>query len=421
MPTMTQIAQPKVTCRICKATTLESVLDFGEIALTGVFERIEISVPKAEMNLGRCTSCGLVQLLHTYDQELLYGSSYGYESHLNSGMVQHLKSKAASLESRFFSIPDSSTDSFIVVDIASNDGTLLNGYSSRITKVGIDPLIDVVDDCYPAEALKIQSFFSADAYFSVMKEKADLVTSLSVIYDLDDPITFAEGVASILKEGGIWHLEQSYLPLMCSTLSYDTICHEHLLYLSLHDIKSILENSGFQILDVSLNDVNGGSIAVTAKKSVTELNPEPFVNYLLEKENVQGYRDGSALRLFAEKSHQHKLEISKLINEYNSEGYKIFALGASTKGNVMLQWAGLSASVIQSVGDINPKKFGKRTPGSDIPITSEKNIIELSDSKTLILVLPWHFRSGIIKNCRQVLDNGSKFLFPLPSIEVVAS
>ena len=397
------------------------MLDFGDIALTGVFKTPDVEIPFAPMNLGRCRECGLVQLLHTYDQNLLYGETYGYESHLNSSMVQHLKSKAKSLESRFRKGEDTNQQTFTVVDIASNDGTLLTGFSDSAIKVGIDPLIEVVDDYYPQGAIKIAEFFSSEAYFASMSDLADLVTSLSVIYDLDDPIGFAKNVGAILKDGGIWHLEQSYLPLMCTTLSYDTVCHEHLLYLSLFDIKGIVERAGFQILEVSLNDVNGGSIAVTAVKTQDPIVADPFVEFLLQEEATNGFRDGSAIQTFAERAAVHKSSLAELILRYHDLGFEIYALGASTKGNVLLQWAKLNSKQILAVGDINPKKYGKRTPGTDIPILAERELIEKAGPNTIFLVLPWHFRSGIIKNCRPILEAGGKFLFPLPGIEVVAS
>jgi hypothetical protein len=191
--------------------------------------------------------------------------------------------------------------------------------------------------------------------------------------------------------------------------------------LSLHDIRAILNSAGFQILDVSLNDVNGGSIAVTAIKASSKIDSDPFVEFLLAKEITEGYQDATALTAFASRARLHRAEIAILIKAYQEKNYKIYALGASTKGNVLLQWAGLTSNQIEAVGDINPKKYGKRTPGTDIPIISESEIIDLADPKTIVLVLPWHFRSGIIRNCRAILDKGAKFLLPLPSIEIVSS
>lgn len=418
---MTNQAFAIESCRVCQESNLESILDFGELSFTGVFAVDGSQIPKAELNLGRCRSCGLVQLLHSYDQEILYGESYGYESHLNSSMADHLKYKAAALEAKIRKDDESSSGDFIALDIASNDGTLLQGYSKDVIKVGIDPLIGVVKDFYPEETHKIKSFFSSEVYFEVMKDKADLVTSLSVIYDLENPIKFAKEVASVLKDGGLWHLEQSYLPSMCKTLSYDTICHEHLLYLSLHDIKEILTQANFSILDVTLNDVNGGSIAVTAIKGETSNRVDPFVEFLLAKEVREGFQNGVALHEFASAALDHRLKLKNLLESYKNEGYLLYGLGASTKGNVLLQWAGIGNQLVLSIGDVNSKKEGKRTPGSNIPIISEAEVLKKSGEKTMYILLPWHFRKNILKKCNQSLGEGSKFLIPLPEIEVVAS
>ena len=409
------------SCRICNESNLESILNFGEISFSGVFELQGSLVPKVALNLGRCLSCGLVQLLHSYDQAILYGESYGYESHLNASMAEHLRSKASVLEAKIRKRGDGETGEIIALDIASNDGTLLQGYSKDVVKVGIDPLIDIVQDRYPNGAHKIKDFFSSKAYFEVMSDKADLVTSLSVIYDLNDPIDFAKNVANVLKDGGIWHLEQSYLPLMCSTLSYDTICHEHLLYLSLHDIKEILAKANFRILDVTLNDVNGGSIAVTAIKNDELQQVDPFVQFLLEREVKEGYRNGEALKKFANRAFDHRDKLVGLIKSYKEEGFTIYGLGASTKGNVLLQWAKIGVLEILSIGDVNPNKVGKSTPGSDIPIVSEDEVLKNSGEGTVFILLPWHFRKNILKKCIKVLGDGSKVLIPLPEIEIVSS
>jgi hypothetical protein len=309
-----------------------------------------------------------------------------------------------------------------VVDIASNDGTLLSGYvSEELDLVGIDPLISVVGDYYPSSATKITEFFSTSAYESRISTKASLVTSLSVLYDLMDPIQFAQDINKILEEGGIWHFEQSYLPTMVETLSYDTICHEHLLYLSMHDIQNLLAASGFTIISVSLNSINGGSIAVTASKNSesAKQEPPPFVSYLLKNEFKNGYQDGSALRRFAKDAEIHRNELNELIKAYLEYGFSIFGLGASTKGNVLLQWLQLESGQIEAIGDINPRKFGRQTPGTGIEIVSEESLIEKFGKNSIALVLPWHFRDGIVQNLGEYLGRGGNLLFPLPKIQIV--
>jgi hypothetical protein len=332
-------------------------------------------------------------------------------------MLNHLHAKAKMLSKKYLN------GGGIVVDIASNDGSFLDGFADYdVTKVAIDPLIDNLTDHYPMNTIKIPEFFSAEVYWENITKPASLVTSLSVLYDLNQPLTFAKDVFNILKENGIWHLEQSYLPSMVEATSYDTICHEHLLYLSMHNLKTILETSGFSIIEVSINDINGGSIAVTAiKEKNFRTVDDPFVNFLLRQEVENGYTTGRAMYEFANNAVKHKENLGSLINDYKQLNYEIYGLGASTKGNVILQWAGLDNRVIKSIGEINPRKFGKVTPGTNIKIVDEKDILNKIPGKSGIvsLVLPWHFRNGIISRSETYLSNGGKLLFPLPEIQSV--
>lgn len=414
---MDNIAAVSTSCRICQATdAFESIMDFGELALTGVFELEGINVPRAPLELVMCENCKLVQLRHNYNPSFLYGETYGYESSLNSTMVSHLHRKARILEKEFLE----SNSNQVVVDIASNDGTFLQGFISRdLQSIGIDPLINYFTSKYPPNSKIVPEFFTAKSFYSASTQKATLVTSMSVIYDLEDPIQFARDVAEILEDGGIWHFEQSYLPSMVSTLSYDTICHEHLLYLTLHDIKRLLEGAGLQLIDASLNSVNGGSIAVTARKANNSYSRSPFVDYLLLKEVQGGYTDGSRMKMFKKEAEDHRESLGNLISSYAEAGFEIVGLGASTKGNVLLQWLGADRIKITKIGDVNPKKFGKSTPGTGIRICSDVEALEGNENQKIALVLPWHFKDGIISKSESFLGLGGHLLFPLPSIEVI--
>jgi hypothetical protein len=393
---------------------LESVIDFGDMALTGVFLQDGNEVTRAPMELCRCQACGLVQLRHSYSLDSLYGEWYGYESHLNPAMVLHLQTKAKILEDLWGKDSEE-----VYVDIASNDGTLLAGYrSTTATLIGVDPLINVVSNFYPEQTVKVAEFFSATGYWTINSKPAQIVTSLSVLYDLESPAEFAKQISEILSVGGVWHFEQSYLPSMVSSNSYDTICHEHLLYLNLHDIIQILEYANLQIVDATLNDVNGGSIAVTAIKSNELVEKPPFVQYLLEKEISDGYLDGKALNGFSNSVRIHNGELKDLISNLKSKGFRVVGLGASTKGNVLLQSLDLSNIDIPYIGDINARKFGRQTPGTCIPIVDEFHVFADSNARTVVLVLPWHFRAGMISKAGQILSQGGKLLFPLPRIEL---
>ena len=413
---MALIETKTLNCRICGGPNLYEAMDFGNLALTGVFQADGDQVPTAPLCLCRCQDCGLVQLRHSYQQESLYGETYGYESHLNASMVSHLQAKAKMLERKYLA----GNSHPVVVDIASNDGTLLAGYTNPNSRlIGIDPLIHVVTDYYPVTATKLQEFFSASGYFSQVSEKADLVTSLSVLYDLDNPRKFAQDIAEILNDNGIWHFEQSYLPTMVDTLSYDTICHEHLLYLTLSDIQNLLAGTDMVIIDASLNSINGGSITVTAQKS-SKKKKSPFVDFLLDKEEKSGYRTNEPIKRFSEKASQHKIDLKNLIQKYIASGFEVYALGASTKGNVLLQWLEIDQKMIKSVGDVNSRKFGKQTPGTCIPIVAESEILNLAKENVIAIVLPWHFRQGIVTKSQQFMQSGGALLFPLPQIEVVS-
>jgi hypothetical protein len=403
-------------CRICSATNLKEIIDFGNLALTGVFLEDGNNVKHAPVLLAMCTSCSLVQLMHNYPLENLYNESYGYESHLNPGMVAHLQQKARLLEDKYLI----DLKEGIIVDIASNDGTLLSGYKNKnLVKVGIDPLIDFMNSYYPKNSIQINKFFSASEYWKHCSTGANLVTSLSVLYDLQDPINFARQINDILVDGGIWHFEQSYLPMMIQSNSYDTICHEHLLYLSLHDIRQILKQSGFELLDVSLNSTNGGSIAVTAIKSEKGFTETPFIQYLINLEIRSGICNGDAILDFAQNYKSHSAELKKLVFQYLESGFDVIGFGASTKGNVLLQTIGLNSSHIRALGEVNTRKFGKQTPGSCIPIVSEDELIQSASNKTIAIVLPWHFRETLVKSLEVFLANGGRLLFPLPNIEEV--
>ena len=412
---MSNITKKVSGCRVCKVSSLEALIDFGQVALTGVFIEKGETVKKEPMVFVRCLSCGLVQLGHNYSNIDLYGDSYGYESHLNSSMVNHLKQKARTLEKMYLI----NIEKPVVVDIASNDGTLLSGYQNpNIQKIGIDPLIPVLSDHYPKNCKKVSTFFSSQEYWKSNNSEAHLVTSLSVIYDLEDPVHFASQVFEILAEEGIWHFEQSYLPLMLKTNSYDTICHEHLLYLSLHNIVNILEKSGFKLKEVSVNNVNGGSISVTAIKTKVTLPPSPFANFLLDQEKDSGIVDGSKVRAFLETYKTHSADLKNLILSYKSSGYDVVGFGASTKGNSLIQLLKLDRNDIRVIGEINPRKFGKQTPGSAIPIVAEEEIIRSANNKTIAVVFPWHFRENLLSSLETYLSLGGKLLFPLPQIEV---
>jgi hypothetical protein len=407
-------------CRGCNSFTLVETLDLGILASAGRFVEKNQSVDEDRLCLASCSECGLTQLSSQISVSELYVQGYGYESSLNSSMAAHLQNKARSLEETHLK-----GNERIIVDIASNDGTLLSGYLNPNSKfIGIDPLISAFNDKYPTSATKIESFFNAEAYFEKVGRPADLVTSCSVLYDSDDPRNFVRDVAKILAPGGIWHSEQSYLPTMVSNLSYDTICHEHLLYLRLTDIKDWCAESQLNLVSVEFNDINGGSFAFTAQKcySGEGLAKLPSqISQILENEIKAGFDQTLvALRDFETAVAGHIKAFRMEIERIKSNGFEIYGLGASTKGNILLQTIGLTSQEIVAIGDVNPKKHGLFTPKTGIPIISEEAMVSSANEDAVFIVLPWHFKRSIIKSLKHKYPNRRfKLLFPLPIVEYI--
>lgn len=403
-------------CRVCRGRHLIPVLNLGFQALTGVFPRgTLVDVTQGPLEVAWCPDCGLLQLLHSYEASEMYGENYGYRSGLNASMVEHLTSKARHLERMK---PLSAGD--VVLDIGSNDATMLKAYETRdIERIGIDPAGRRFAQYYTADIKLLPDFFSAGAYRSTTRRGAKIVTSIAMFYDLEDPIGFAREVASIMADDGIWHFEQSYMPSMLRLNSYDTICHEHLEYYSLGVVRRIVEQAGLKLVDVAMNAVNGGSFAVTAAKIENRVAKQNLavINWLLEQEERMGLNTPRPYRDFEERVFRHRDDLTRLIRTLNDDGKRILGYGASTKGNVLLQFCGLNVEDIPAIAEVNPDKFGCLTPGTHIPIIPEEEARSMNPD--YFLVLPWHFKDGILRREKEYLADRGKMIFPFPEIEIV--
>lgn len=404
------------SCRVSGSNHLVSVLNLGHQALTGVFpQNAGEKVTVGPLELVWCPDGGLLQLRHSYDAAEMYGNNYGYRSGLNQSMVNHLSDKVTYLE-RLSALKSGD----VVVDIGSNDATTLKAYATNgIRRIGIDPTGKKFAEYYPPEISLVSDFFSAAAFRSVERQPAKIVTSIAMFYDLDSPIAFAQQIESILADDGIWHFEQSYMPSMLRMNSYDTICHEHLEYYSLGVVKIILEKSGLRLVDVAMNAINGGSFAVTAAKAANKSikTNHAVIDWLLEQEDRMALNTPRPYREFEERVFRHRDDLTRLIRALNADGKKVLGYGASTKGNVVLQFCGLTAKDIPAIAEVNQEKFGKVTPGSHIPIISEGEARAMKPD--YFLVLPWHFKDGILRREKEYLASGGKFIFPFPEIEIV--
>lgn len=405
-------------CRICGNTHLVPIIDLGEQSLTGVFPKSrEEKVDVAPLELVRCVgmnSCGLVQLRHSYEPTSMYGNNYGYRSGLNSSMVRHLQEKVVALEKRI-----DIKDEDLVIDIGSNDSTLLRSYKNKnAVLVGVDPTGIKFKEYYPENIKLIPDFFSKEIITESMgKKKAKIITSIAMFYDLEDPLKFMQDVFDVLDDDGIWHFEQSYMPKMIENVSYDTICHEHLEYYGVKQIYWMTEKIGFRIEDIEFNSINGGSFAVTVSKKKNKNHEEGVARKFIDIEESKGFGGDIPYIEFRKKILEHRDNLINLINCELNEGKIICGYGASTKGNVVLQFCGLTDKEIKCIAEVNVEKFGLYTPGTGIPIVSEQEAKMMNPD--YFIVLPWHFRDNILEKEKKHANGKYKFIFPLPIIEVI--
>ena len=367
-------------CRVCERSASIEVVDLGEQYLSGYFPSPGEVVPKSRLRLVACRMCGLVQLDSNVPPSMLYGDSYGYRSSLNKSMVSHLSELASKVKYYAELEPND-----LIVDIGSNDGTFLKNFTCK--KIGIDPTAKKYREFYDKDTEVIPHLF----HKTYIPRRAKAITSIAMFYDLEDPIKFAMDVYQSLDHGGIWAIEVANFPKLMAQGIYDNICHEHIEYYGIRQLKLILEKTGFSIIDVSYNDVNGGSIQVIASKSQSGTEFEVS----LEPTNRDYDR-------YTRKVESHALRLREVVREYKPAGF-----GASTKGNTVLQYCGFTKNDIPFIVDVNPDKWGKETPGSHIPIVKEGQAEHY-------LVLPWHFRDNILAN-----NPDKNFIFPFPNVEVL--
>lgn len=402
-------------CRVCDSVLTE-LLSLGEMNFSGIFPANPYDVtPKGELKLMLCSTCSLVQLSENFPSDVLYGQEYGYRSGLNDSMVTHIKKIVNRVLSK---VPMSEGDIFL--DIGSNDGTLLNSINERhVRKIGIDPTILKFADFYDRDIEKIPDFFSFQNYMNLAEQKAKIITSIAMFYDLERPVEFVSGIRDVLANDGIWYLEQSYLPSMVERNAYDTICHEHIEYYSLTSIKFLLDLVDLKIIDLELNNSNGGSIGLyVTHKTNNSIKTSSYVEWLNEYEKSLRINSPEYFQDFKINIEKHPGDLSRLINLIKQDGGKILGIGASTKGSILAQHCKLTSKQIPKIGEINDFKYGKYMGGTDIPIVNELEV--LREKPDYILVFPWHFHENLKSRFSNYLQDGGKLILPLPKIEVIS-
>ena len=405
-------------CRSCCSTNLTNILSLGLQYPSNFIELNSISDKREQIPLELIfcekKDCGLLQLKHTASRESLY-KEYWFRSGLNEKMIEALKDITKSVEKRI-----SLSENDIVLDIGCNDGTLLRSYQSKVRLVGFEPASNLVDEAKEGTDLIINNFFSFHEFMQYFpNERIKVITSIAMFYDLEDPNSFVSDIVSCLDLDGIWVIQMAYLIPMLELNAFDNIVHEHLEYWSLKSLKRLLEEHNLEIFDVELNDVYGGSFRIFVKtKRNDKINIQNSVDEFLKKEDEFGLEKKETYLNFANRVNSLKNKLNDFIKKEISNGKLIYAYGASTKGNTLLQFYNLNNKLISKAADRDSKKFGKMTVGSNIPIISEEQARD--EKPDYFLVLPWHLVDFFKERENKFLNNGGKFIVPLPDFKIIS-
>jgi SAM-dependent methyltransferase len=393
-----------------------------------------IDKPELRVQLSKETKC--IQLAENADKHFMYGK-YWYHSGTNNTMRRELNDIAKSamelskikMHDKLYNPSTLKYNLNVFLDIASNDGTLLSFVDpTKYTRIGIDP----AEGIFQKEAAKncdiaVQDFFTKEVYKKTTSSKANIVTCIAMFYDLDDPITFLKDVYEVMEDDGLFIIQQSYMPLMIKQLAFDNICHEHVFYHSLYSMEYMLKKAGFKIVDVQLNDVNGGSFRTYIQKEKAAINSfgsSPYrdvaqmrIESLREYEKTLKLDEPEFYMTFWEDILKLKDQTFEFIKKVKNEGKSVWVYGASTKGNTLLQWFGLDNKFIDGAAERSPYKYGLKTIGTNIPIHSDETMRQVHPD--YLLILPWHFINEFKYRETAYLEKGGHFIIPCPKFEII--
>jgi SAM-dependent methyltransferase len=419
-----QVVQ-RTSCRICGSKALTPIINLGEQLLASAFvlnnAPVELPSRKVPLDLIRCDpgldekACGLVQLRHSYPKELIYGN-YWYMSGINQTMRDAL-AEITQRAKQFVSLGAGD----IVLDVGCNDGTMLRAYGvAGVDLIGFDPASNLAQPNEPF--LRVVDFFNAQAFRQVRgtNARAKVITSIAMFYDLEDPAAFVRDVASILHPEGVWIMQVADLPGMLLTNMYDNICHEHLLYLHLAPIERMLAEAGLRLVDIEMNSVNGSSYRLFVRhRNGPEPTAEGYARLQSRRVTEFGMKldESAPYDRFREAVVSNRHSLRYLLEFLKKEGKLVIGYGASTKGNVILQYCGIGIDLLPYLADRNPRKHGARTFGTNIPIVSEEKARSMNPD--YFLVLPYHFLPEMLEREKAFITRGGRFIVPVPTVQLV--
>tara|TARA_Y100000310_G_scaffold77422_1_gene74046 strand:- start:3021 stop:4304 length:1284 start_codon:yes stop_codon:yes gene_type:complete len=419
---MTKVYKNIQHCRVCGSADLTAVVSIEEQYLSPTFVETNENNPLADIRVpqtlvlcdrsNNADACGLLQLKETVEPDYLY-REYFYRSSVSDTMRKDLRNVVDDVVERA-----RLEDNDVVVDIGANDCTMIGYFPSGLTRIGVEPAQNISWEGVDPSIKIVNNYFSQDVLNDTLKDKkVKIFTSCAMFYDLDDPNSFVADVKSLLHEEGVWCIQLSYLPLMLKNINFYDICNEHLEYYSLHTLNYLMKQNGLEIFDAAENDVNGGSVRVMITHLDRKIEKTDSFKELIDIEKQMNLFDKETYIDFHEEILSLKNKIKNTIGVELKNGNTVLGLGASTKGNMLLQLFGIGKETIPYISERNPEKVGLKTLGTDIELISEEHARELNPS--YMLVLPWYFKSEIVAREKEYILNGGKLLFPMPYPHVV--
>ncbi len=408
-----QTATAIKACRVCQSPGLDKVLFLGNQYVSD-FVASDGNSPQVPLELVRCSSCGLVQLRHTFSRENLY-RHYWYKS----GISPTMRKALADLVSKTCEIAKP-TSNDLVLDIGCNDGTLLRAYRiPGLFLVGFEPAENLVEEARKGTNWIFKDFFAAKVFKQRFGDrKARIVTSVAMFYDLEDPNRFVADVAEILASDGVWAVQQNYLATMLEQNGFDNIGHEHLEYYSLGTMQALLERHGLEVFEVETNEVNGGSF----RTFICHNGRYPIGNSVSQMENYEArlaLGEHATYEKFATNIGKIRSQVREFITGEVRRGKTVYVYGASNRGNTILQYCGLDHTLVKKATDANPEKWGRKTVGTLIPIVSKEEARR--EAPDYFLILPHHFLGEICREEEQYLEAGGRFIVPLPKFKIISA
>ena len=412
-------------CRICQSSNLDKIFTLGNLAISDFLDKVDFDNEKrAPLDLVICDpsigGCGLVQLKHTVSSDALY-RNYWYQSGINKTMTDELKNITDSIKK--LNILKSGD---LVIDIGSNDGTLLRSYDiSGLITVGFEPAKNLYDKGSHGTYSIICDFFDEKIFYERFgSNKARVITAIGMFYDLDDPNKFVSDIYNCLSDDGLFIIQMMYVPFAIERNAFDGICHEHLEYYSLTTLEFLLNNHSLEIVDVELRkNINEGSIRFfIQKKMVPTINlayPQQTlsVSKLRDAEYLSKITDISTYRELFYRIENAKLKTIEFILDAKKKGKIVHGYAASTKGNTTLQYYGLTDMLIDVIADRNPVKWGKYTSGSHIKVVSEE--VSRAQNPDYYFVLAWHFLPEFLSREVDFVKKGGKFIVSMPEFRII--